>query len=103
MPDGMETHEEAEESGRNQAAYAQIIEHIFLRKYTTEALTVAFERDDINRAAIALHLSPPSNVGDVVYTFRYRRQLPSSIRTKAPQGFEWIIRGEGDALYRFVI
>lgn len=88
MPDGTETREEAEEPGKNQGAYAQIIEHIFLRKYTTGALTVAFERDDINRAAAALHLSPPSNVGDAVYTFRYRRQLPPLIRAKAPEGFE---------------
>ena len=45
----------------------------------------------------------PKNLGDVLYSFRYRVPLPDSILRKAPQGFEWIIRAAGRARYKFVL
>ncbi|MBZ0168224.1 MAG: endonuclease [Kofleriaceae bacterium] len=44
----------------------------------------------------------PKNLGDIIYSFRYRTTLPESIRAKAPQGKEWIIRPAGSAKYCFV-
>ncbi len=44
----------------------------------------------------------PKNLGDVVYSFRYRTLLPQSIRDKAPEGMQWIIRLSGRARYCFV-
>lgn len=37
----------------------------------------------------------PRNLGDVLYTFRYRRALPEAISATAPDGKEWTIRGAG--------
>jgi hypothetical protein len=45
----------------------------------------------------------PKNVGDVLYSFRFRAQLPAAIREKAPEGQEWVIRKTGQSTYRFVL
>ena len=45
----------------------------------------------------------PKNLGDVIYSFRYRTDLPSSILTQAPEGETWIIRPAGRGQYRFVL
>ncbi|MDW8299621.1 MAG: endonuclease [Anaerolineae bacterium] len=42
-------------------------------------------------------------MGDVLYSFRYRAALPSSIRETAPTGKMWVIRSEGRATYAFVL
>lgn len=83
--------------------YSAIIETIFHGQYETGAETVGFARDQIPAAAISLGMEPPRNLGDVVYTFRYRQPLPSSIRATAPPGKTWIIRAAGTGLYRFVL
>ena len=58
--------------------YASIIEEIFLSKFRTGMTQVDFERSDIAAAAERRGVQLPSNVGDVVYTFRYRQPLPQS-------------------------
>ena len=45
----------------------------------------------------------PKNVGDVVYSFRFRAELPEAIRKTAPVGQEWVIRKCGQSKYRFVL
>lgn len=87
---------------KERARYERIIEDIFLSRYKAGADEVPFERDDIVRAAKKLKIKLPKNLGDVVYSFRYRRALPDSVRAKAPKGKEWIIRPAGTAKYRFV-
>lgn len=81
--------------------YGRIIEWIFHTKYTPGASVLEWERRDITTACTALRTSNPKNLGDVIYTFRYRRQLPDSIQQTAPEGKEWVIRGRGDAAYQF--
>ena len=81
--------------------YASIIEEIFLSKFRRRMTQVDFERSDIAAAAERKGVQLPSNVGDVVYTFRYRQPLPQSIQAKAPRGHEWIIRGRGRSRYSF--
>ena len=39
----------------------------------------------------------------MVYSFRYRTELPSSILDEAPDGETWIIRAAGRGMYRFVL
>lgn len=75
--------------------YAQIIEEIFRSRYKAGAVKVTFEREDIVRAAKKLGVKLPKNLGDVIYSFRYRAPLPESVRVKAPRGKEWIIRPAG--------
>jgi hypothetical protein len=45
----------------------------------------------------------PKNLGDVLYSFRYRTLLPKSITSKAPKGHEWIIRPAGKGKYKLAI
>jgi hypothetical protein len=81
-----------------------IIVNIFFEKYGTvpNMANIPFTRDDILRHAHALGFSPPKNVGDVVYPYRYRNALPNEIENSAPEGYTWIIIGTGDAQYSFV-
>jgi hypothetical protein len=82
--------------------YSRIIEHIFAAHYTEGATEVPFDRDEIGRAAQSLNVPLPKNLGDVIYSFRYRGTLPASIQQKAPPGHEWIIRPAGRGRYSFV-
>lgn len=84
-------------------AYAAIIEEIFPSRYASGMTQVDFERSDIAAAAQRRGLPAPSNVGDVVYSARYRRTLPVSIQATATTGHEWIIRGTGRGRYCFVL
>jgi len=82
--------------------YAKIIESIFLAGYEDGDREVCFDREDLVRHAEKLGIDLPKNLGDVVYSFRYRQTLPNSIRNRAPEGLVWIIRGAGEAKYKFV-
>lgn len=82
--------------------YQQIIERIFLDRYQEGMQQVEFTRDDIVQVAGQLGIRLPKNIGDVVYSFRYRAALPESLRAKAPEGREWIIRPAGRSRYRLV-
>src|SRR5438552_18607874 len=79
--------------------YSSVIEKVFAAKFKPGAKHVDFSRDDLEAAAETLEVDP-KNVGDLIYSFRYRRPLPESIRTKAPANHVWIIRGTGAAQYR---
>ena len=90
----------ARSAGANR--YAQIIEQIFFAHYVPGSREVVFEREDIERAATALGIKLPKNLGDVIYSFRYRGTLPDTVRAEAPPGEEWIIRPAGRSRYAFV-
>jgi hypothetical protein len=83
--------------------YDQIIEAIFNRYFTPGIQYFEFTRDEIVTVAEELGIARPSNIGDILYTYRYRRLLPETIRTTAPLGHQWIIRSVGIAKYRFVL
>ncbi|MBM3130459.1 MAG: endonuclease [Chloroflexi bacterium] len=80
--------------------YSRIIQEIFSKRYKAGATEIPFERSDIERAAQKLKIKLPKNLGDVLYSFRYRTPLPDSIIHKASKGSEWIIRPAGRARYR---
>ena len=83
--------------------YSAIIEEIFVSRFKKGMTRVEFERPDIAAAAKRRGVPAPSNVGDVVYSARYRRTLPDSIQATATTGYEWIIRGAGRGRYCFVL
>jgi hypothetical protein len=83
--------------------YLQIIESIFEKHYTRGVAEFDFTREEIVSAAHGLKVVLPKNLGDVLYSFRYRVDLPASITRRAPAGHEWIIRPVGRAKYRFVL
>jgi hypothetical protein len=81
--------------------YSQIIEKIFFSKYSDGIKEIEFERFDIEKFANELKVQIPKNLGDLIYSFRYRADLPAKILDKAPKGKTWIIRPAGRAKYRF--
>lgn len=83
--------------------YTQIIETIFFRHYQVGDAEVSFDRSEINAVAAELGLKQISNVGDAVYSFRFRIDLPERIRETAPSGLEWTIRQAGISRYKFVL
>lgn len=82
--------------------YAQIIEELFFSHYKEGDSEVDFERSEIQPIADRLNIKLPLNLGDVIYSFRYRASLPESITAKAPDGTIWIIRPIGKAKYRMI-
>lgn len=83
--------------------YEQIIERIFLAHYKRGSSEVIFDREEIPKVASKLGIEIPKNLGDLVYSFRYRTALPAAIADKAPKGKEWIIRPIGRSKYQFVL
>ena len=81
--------------------YQAIIEQIFAKHHALGVMAFEFTRDEFVEAATALKLVLPKNFGDVVYSVRYRKELPLSIRATAAPGREWIIEGAGRGRYRF--
>jgi len=83
--------------------YSQLIEKIFEKYYVKGASEVPFKREDLIETAKELGIRLPKNLGDVIYGFRYRAELPDSIQKCASEGLEWIIRPIGQAKYKFAL
>lgn len=81
--------------------YDAIIERIFQRHHTAGTTSFEFTRGEFEGTAGELEIKLPKNIGDVLYSFRYRKDLPSAITSTASEGLEWIIEGAGRAKYRF--
>ena len=81
--------------------YEVIIEKIFQRHYQKDAAQFSFERKEIEDVAKQLKIVLPKNLGDLIYSFRYRTALPEAIRKTAMSGNEWIIEAAGRAKYEF--
>lgn len=64
---------------------------------------IVFEREEMAKFANELGVEVPKNLGDLVYSFRYRAALPDSIQSTAGKGEVWIIRPGGRGRYRFVL
>lgn len=81
--------------------YQRIIERIFFSHYLEGAEEILFEREELIPVASELGIALPKNLGDIIYSFRYRSNLPDSIKMKAPDGKAWIIRPAGRGRYCF--
>ena len=86
-------------AGKN--IYKTLIQKIFFDRYTPGATVLPFERTDIEDAARALDVRLPKNIGDLVYSLRYRMRMPDAILATQSEGMEWIIEGRGRAKYAF--
>ena len=82
--------------------YAKILEAIFKNHFKRGAIEIEFERTEFSQVADKLGIILPKNLGDVLYSFRYRTLLPKFIISKAPKGYEWIIRPAGKGKYKLV-
>jgi len=90
-----------EKNGRLSNRYQAIIARVFADHHVEDATEFEFTRDEFVAIAESLEIALPKNVGDVIYSFRYRNELPEVIRNTAADGLEWIIEGAGRARYRF--
>ena len=83
--------------------YKALIERIFRDRYRKGLSRIEFERDELVKIASILRIDIPKNLGDVIYSLRYRIEMPESILRTQPPGKEWIIEGAGRAKYAFVL
>lgn len=83
------------------AKYDQVIKYVFDKNHSSGTGAVDFTRNDLVEAHERLGLNLTKNLGDIPYTYRFRKELPEVIRNEAPEGHEWVIEGRGDAAYQF--
>jgi hypothetical protein len=97
----MEGNEENDEVVSKKAKYAQIIEWVFFKNFDGGKVRTPFTREELVVASDSLGFARMKNLGDIPYSFRFRRDLPHRIQSTAPAGKEWIILGAGIGLYEF--
>ena len=81
--------------------YAQLIEDIFFKRYKKGNSRVEFIREDIEKTAELLSIKLPKNLGDVIYSFKFRTSLPETIKATADTDKEWVIKNIGRSQYVF--
>jgi hypothetical protein len=81
--------------------YKVLIQNIFSKHWSDGVTDFEFAREEIETVAAALDIKLPKNLGDLIYSFRFRNALPDDIVSTQPEGLEWIIEGAGRARYRF--
>lgn len=84
-----------------QNRYEALISRIFHDHFKNGLTEFEFERSELNSNAKKLGIKLPDNLGDVIYSFRYRASLPQDITVTAGKGKEWIIEPAGRSRYRF--
>ena len=88
-------------AGRGTTRYSQLIVRVFFDNYSDGATRVEFDREELIAAAEKIGIALPKNLGDVIYSVRYRTPMPDQIVETAPDGLVWVIRGTGPGRYRF--
>jgi hypothetical protein len=86
---------------KGENCYAAIIEKIFFDHWKKGMKEFEFDRTEIKTWAAKLKIVLPDNIGDLIYSFRFRTPLPASIRETEPKGMQWHIQLAGRAHYRF--
>lgn len=81
--------------------YSTIIGEIFFAHWKAGLKEFEFDRSEIKDWATKLDVQLPDNIGDLIYSFRFRTPLPDSIRKTEPKGRQWHIELAGRARYRF--
>jgi len=81
--------------------YSAIIGTIFKNHYKPGKTQFEFSRDEFVEIAKSLGIALPKNLGDTIYSFRFRTALPPEIVATASKGMEWGIELAGKGRYRF--
>jgi hypothetical protein len=81
--------------------YQALIAKIFFDHFVHGQRAFEFQRDELVTGAAALGIDLPKNLGDVIYSMRFRTPLPPEVLATQSPGMEWIIEGAGKAAYRF--
>lgn len=87
--------------------YSKLIEKVFFDNYTDGVEELYFYRDELQPAADKLGIELPKNLGDVIYSFRFRNEMPTALINLQPSGREWVIELAGRegrrTRYRFAL
>jgi hypothetical protein len=81
--------------------YSAIISAIFKNHYKPGKTQFEFSREEFVEIARSLGIALPKNLGDTIYSFRFRTALPAGIAATAAKGMEWGIELAGKGQYRF--
>jgi hypothetical protein len=81
--------------------YDKVIVKVFFSNYAEGSGSVSFDREELAIACKSLNFARIKNLGDIVYSYRFRKELPKEINETAPSGCEWIIAGTGIGSYEF--
>jgi hypothetical protein len=84
-----------------QPLYDALIVKIFKNHHRKGTDQFEFDREELEKVAAQLGLRLPKNLGDLIYSFRYRKTLPAEIVATATGKKEWSIEPAGRAKYRF--
>ena len=89
-------------TGEKKDRYEQLIKKVFFKNYKPGANEVFFDREEFAHIAEELGIKLPKNLGDILYSYRYRNELPKEIRKLLKPGQEWVIRSIGRGKYQFL-
>ena len=81
--------------------YDGVIEKVFFDNYNKGDVRVSFNREELAEACQSLGFDRIKNLGDIPYSYRFRKALPDSIKETVHSSSEWIITGSGIASYEF--
>ena len=81
--------------------YQKIISRIFFSKYHPGMKEFTFQRNEVEHAAQDLGIQLPKNIGDLLYSFRFRTPLPIDVLETAPPDECWSLELAGHGIYRF--
>ena len=83
--------------------YQALIDKIFFDQFNPGLDRFTFRRIELKRAADDLGIALPDNLGDVIYSFRFRAPFSARLLATQPAGMEWRIELAGRAIYEFVL
>lgn len=92
---------EAVQKRKTPNRYSAIISAIFNNHYKPGKTQFEFSREEFVEIARSLRIALPKNLGDTIYSFRFRTALPPEIAATATKGMEWGIELAGKGQYRF--
>jgi hypothetical protein len=86
-----------------QNRYRALMDQVFFDRYRQGLKEIDFKREDIEDAAQSLGMKLPKNLGDVIYSFRFRTAFSDRMLATQEAGTAWRIELAGVGLYRFVL
>lgn len=81
--------------------YDKVILEVFFNNFEKGKSQIPFDREEMAVACDKLGIPRIKNLGDIPYSYRFRRDLPQEINDTAPEDYEWIIVGSGIGSYVF--
>ena len=80
--------------------YDRIIIELFQRHWKPDITEFEFSRDEFEEIIDQLGIERPRNLGDIIYTFRYRKPFPSAILETQSGNLQWSLHLSGHGRYR---